>query len=67
MDQVKKLSHNKMVIFVSHRLINISSNSRVLVLEGGKLIEDGTKKQLLNQQGRFAALYTCQVNKYFTS
>lgn len=67
MDEIKKLSHNKMVIFVSHRLINISSDSRVLVLEGGKLIEDGTKKQLLDQQGRFADLYTCQVNKYVTS
>lgn len=52
-EAIKKISENKMVIFTSHRLTNIFLADKIVVLEGGIIIESGTKDELLKIKAVF--------------
>ena len=57
-------STGKTTLFTSHRLTNITLAQRVVVIENGRVIEEGTEKQLLQQNGRYAELYRYQAEKF---
>lgn len=59
-----KFCAKKTVIFTSHRLSNIVLADRIIVLEGGCIIEEGTKEALLKNPGRFSELYKYQSDKF---
>ena len=48
-DNLMKL--NKTIIFIAHRLTIAEKSEKVIVLDQGKLIEQGTHKELLTNQG----------------
>lgn len=50
------LSHGRTTIVVSHRLSAIRSADRIVFLEKGKVVEDGTHNQLLQMKGRYYEL-----------
>jgi ABC-type multidrug transport system fused ATPase/permease subunit len=54
----------KAIIFVSHRFSTLRRAKRILVLEEGRLIEDGTHEELLELKGRYAELFTLQAKNY---
>ncbi|HEX3047679.1 MAG TPA: ABC transporter ATP-binding protein [Bacillota bacterium] len=60
----KDLCEDKGAIFISHHLSSIAMVDRILVLEGGTIIESGSHQELMNQQGRYAYLFNLQTNKY---
>ncbi|GAB2988607.1 ABC transporter ATP-binding protein [Saccharothrix stipae] len=43
---------------IAHRLSTVMIADRVLVLDGGRVVEDGTPEELIGGRGRFAALHT---------
>ena len=47
-------------IVIAHRLSTIRHCDRILVLDGGKIVEDGTYDQLIEQKGFFAELVARQ-------
>ena len=51
-------------ILVTHRLANIRSADRILVLEKGKLIEQGTHEELIGAGGVYHELYEIQARAY---
>jgi ATP-binding cassette subfamily B protein len=58
---------NKTTIIVSHRVSSAKNADRIIILDEGKIIEQGTHNQLLNQNGYYAALYLKQLSeKEFT-
>jgi len=62
---IENLMKNKTVIAIAHRLSTLRSMDRIIVLDHGKIIEDGTPKQLLAQKsGLFKHLYELQTNGY---
>jgi ABC-type multidrug transport system fused ATPase/permease subunit len=63
-ENLKMITDGKMTIFTSHRLSNISLADRIIVLEKGKIVEDGTSRQLLTNNGRYAQLYRYQQEKF---
>ena len=53
-DSLDKLNCTRIVI--AHRLSTIKQCDRIIVLEGGKIIEDGTYEELIRKKGYFAEL-----------
>lgn len=54
----------KSVIFVSHRFSTLRRAPRILVMDQGKIIEDGSHEQLLAKEGRYAELFALQARMY---
>lgn len=48
---------------IAHRLSTIRSADRILVIQGGEVIEDGTHRQLIAKQGYYYQLYTNQFQE----
>ncbi len=51
-------------VFISHRLASTRFCDRIVLMEDGKIIEEGTHTDLLNQQGRYYELYETQAKYY---
>ena len=65
-NQFDRLRADKTTIFVSHRLSSATVASKILVLEYGKLIEEGDHKTLMSKGGRYFELFTTQAKRYLT-
>ncbi|MEM8536202.1 MAG: ABC transporter ATP-binding protein [Chloroflexota bacterium] len=52
------------VIFISHRFSTVRRADRILVLDNGALVENGTHETLLHQRGRYAEMFQLQVEMY---
>ncbi|KAL0265499.1 UNVERIFIED_CONTAM: hypothetical protein PYX00_010958 [Menopon gallinae] len=57
-----KLMNNRTTIVIAHRLSTIINADKILVIEDGKLIEIGNHKELIQNNGRYKALYDIQFN-----
>ncbi len=55
------LMENKTVIAIAHRLSTLSHMDRIIFLENGKIIEDGTHDELLKINGKYAKLWRMQA------
>jgi ATP-binding cassette subfamily B protein len=51
-------------LIISHRLSTVRMADRILVLEGGRIVEQGTHAQLMGENGRYASLYEMQAGRY---
>ncbi|RZJ64391.1 MAG: ABC transporter ATP-binding protein [Flavobacterium sp.] len=54
---------DKTTIIVSHRVSSAKNADRILILEDGKIIQQGTHNQLLNQEGYYRELYLKQLSE----
>ncbi len=59
-DALWKLMENRTAIIIAHRLSTIQKMDRIVVLEKGKIVESGSHKDLIKQNGTYAALWTRQ-------
>ncbi len=59
-ESLEELMQHKTVIAVAHRLSTISHLDRLLVMQGGAIIEDGAHDDLLSQGGLYAKLWAMQ-------
>ncbi|MBD3385523.1 ATP-binding cassette domain-containing protein [candidate division KSB1 bacterium] len=60
----QKMTSDKTAIFISHRLASARLADRILVLENGSIVEDGSHEQLLKLDGAYARLYNLQAQHY---
>ena len=54
----------KTVFYISHRLSTTRDADRIIMLEEGNIIEEGTHKQLLAKNGKYAEMWNAQAGKY---
>lgn len=54
------LVQNKTVLVIAHRLQSVMNADEIIVLDDGRIIEEGTHSDLLRQGGRYAALWENQ-------
>lgn len=59
-DALLKIMKGRTSIVIAHRLSTIISCSRIVVFDEGKIIEDGTHKELMEQNGAYKKLYLDQ-------
>ena len=59
-DALEKLMKNRTSIVIAHRLSTIATLDRIVVLENGKIIEDGSHETLLKQKGIYSGLWAHQ-------
>ncbi len=53
MDNLDRLTTGCTVLIVTHRLSSIINVDKIIYMKGGKIIEEGNFKQLMDQQGEF--------------
>jgi ATP-binding cassette, subfamily B, bacterial len=58
------LCDSKAVLFISHRFSTVKSADRIVVLDEGKIVEQGTHAELIAHQGLYHELYSIQAAAY---
>jgi ATP-binding cassette subfamily B protein len=56
-DALQTLLADRTAIIIAHRLSTVAIADRVLVMEHGRIVEDGTPEELIAGTGRFATLH----------
>ncbi|WP_035803714.1 hypothetical protein [Kitasatospora mediocidica] len=51
-------------VIVSHRFSTVTGADLILVLDGGRLVEIGSHRELLAERGRYAELYGIKATAY---
>ena len=64
---LRTITEGKMTIFTSHRLSNVNLADRIIVLEQGRVVEDGSQEELLGNKQRYAELFSYQQEKFSVS
>lgn len=59
-----ELTAGKMALFISHRFSTVRMADRILVLENGRVAEEGTHDQLASQGGRYSEMFEMQASSY---
>ena len=59
-DSLYRLMEGKTVVAIAHRLSTIAAMDRLVVIDGGRLVEQGTHSELLEAQGLYARLWAHQ-------
>lgn len=61
-----RLMEGRTVIVIAHRLSTIRSMDRIIVLDGGIILEEGTHDQLIKNKGMYCDLWTHQVGGFIS-
>ena len=59
---IDRISDGKTSLFIAHRLSTIRSADHILVLDSGKVVEQGTHESLMAQNGFYRKLYEAQFD-----
>ncbi|NJD33009.1 MAG: lipid A export permease/ATP-binding protein MsbA [Gammaproteobacteria bacterium] len=62
-EQLEQLMHNRTTLVIAHRLSTVEKANRILVMDGGRVIETGTHEELMARNGQYAVLYRMQFNE----
>lgn len=61
LNNLNRICANKTTIIVSHRVSSAKNAQKIIVLEHGKIVQQGTHNQLINEEGYYKELYLKQI------
>lgn len=63
-EEYAKLCSGKISLFISHRLSSTRFCEKILFLENGKIVEEGTHDELMKKMGKYAKMFNIQSHYY---
>ena len=63
LNNLQEICKDKTTIIVSHRVSSAKNADRIIILDEGRIIEQGSHNQLINQEGYYSALYLKQLSE----
>ncbi len=62
-ENMRRLAAGRTVLVIAHRLSTVRGADRIVTIDRGRLVEDGTHEELLRRSGRYAQLHRLQAGK----
>jgi subfamily B ATP-binding cassette protein MsbA len=62
-DALSRLMKNRTTLVIAHRLSTVEHADQIVVLDAGRIVEQGTHAELLQRNGKYAALYHLQFRE----
>lgn len=62
--ELSKITKDKILIFITQRFSTVRIADRILVVGGGKIIEEGTHKELMEKNDKYARMFNVQARAY---
>jgi len=63
LNNILEICKDKTTIIVSHRVSSAKNADKIIVIEEGEIIQEGSHNQLINQEGYYAELYVKQLSE----
>ncbi len=63
-ERLRSLTHGRTAVYISHRFSTVRRADRIIFLEHGQLVEEGTHEELMRLGGRYARLFRMQAAAY---
>ena len=63
-ERFRQLTEDRMAILISHRFSTVRMADRIVVLDRGRIVEDGSHEELVAAEGRYAHLFALQAAGY---
>src|SRR6202521_1077189 len=63
-ERLHSLTKGRTAVYISHRFSTVRRADRIIFLEHGRLVEEGTHEQLMRLNGRYARLFRLQASAY---
>ena len=61
-DNMQRIAQGRTVFIIAHRLSTVRRSNRIVTIDRGRLVEDGTHDELINKGGRYATLHRVQAD-----
>ncbi|WP_300569603.1 ABC transporter ATP-binding protein [Flavobacterium sp.] len=61
LNNLEMICKDKTTIIVSHRVSSAKNADKIIILDNGKIVQEGTHNQLVNEEGYYSALYLKQI------
>ena len=63
-DRILEATRDKTTILISHRFSTVRRVDKIFVIEGGRVIEQGTHEALMAAQGRYRTMFDLQASRF---
>jgi ATP-binding cassette subfamily B protein len=64
LEAIRRHARGRTLVFISHRLSSVRTADRIVVLDAGQVVEEGTHEALVALGGHYAKLFTLQASAY---
>jgi ATP-binding cassette subfamily B protein len=66
-NKIHKIYEKKSLLFISHRFSTVTNANKIIVIDKGKVVEQGTHEELIKRKGKYERLFNIQAKAYINS